>query len=291
MNRLYSSKRKLAQKLANIISYRYECRLNAGLRFWITRETVEEWASGKNLFFILAIGRSGTEFLASLLNQADGCLVYHEPVREDFYQYQRAFHNRREAIRYIEKYRKKEIYIRGSKYKAHTYGEVNSLLRRHTEGLQKAFPNATFIHLVRDGRDVVRSMMARNTMTPSDRNTSEIYPAEWDPFSQRWGDASRFEKLCWYWKTENEYLDSYIDGKVRLEDVSNSYESFYRQILRPLGLSLPEGTWRSLASIPKNRTKNYVFPHWTEWSSSKRQAFYEICASEMEKYGYNLSEF
>lgn len=41
--------------------------LKTRLSFWITEKEIEEWKDNTDIFFILSQGRSGTNFLASLL--------------------------------------------------------------------------------------------------------------------------------------------------------------------------------------------------------------------------------
>jgi|Deesub1362A_J573_1020465.scaffolds.fasta_scaffold00470_10 hypothetical protein len=258
------------------------------LNFWVTDREIEEWANNKNIFFILAIGRSGTKFLADLLNKAPDACVVHEPVKDDFQAYQEAFHSEEKAKRYIQGFRKKEIYLRVRNQPIHSYGEVNSVLRRHCYALKEAFPNATFVHLVRDGRDVVRSMMSRKTMTADDPNTRRIYPKRGDPWRDKWPEMSRFERLCWYWQVENRYLRSCIKRTVQLERIVSSYEYFSDEVLKPLNLEIPEGIWQEAVKSPKNVTREYKLPHWSEWEQEKVAAFWRICGDEMKANGYDF---
>jgi len=152
--------------------------------FWISDEEIDEWFNSKKLFFILSIGRSGTKWLANLLNKAPRALVVHEPFIEAI-PHQEAFHDPKKAEEYIMKFRKKEIYLRVHNHDIDIYGEVNSFLRRHCEALKKAFPNAIILHLVRDGRDVVRSMYSRETMLPGAYDTKYIRPKPGDPYYKK----------------------------------------------------------------------------------------------------------
>ncbi|MFW6070645.1 MAG: sulfotransferase, partial [bacterium] len=179
--------------------------LKTHLQFWITSRRVDAWSEKVNVFFVLAIGRSGTSFLAHLLDQAPGAHVVHEPIGEDFMAYQEAFHDPDAARSYVHRFRKKEIYLRARAVQMEhmeAYGEVNSALRRHARALAAAFPDAVLFHLVRDGRDVVRSMSARRTMTPEDKNTNAIRPRPGDPWAGKWEQMDRFARLCWYWQVE-----------------------------------------------------------------------------------------
>ena len=123
--------------------------------FGVTNREIERWIASKKFFFILAIGRSGTTFLSHLLNLSADAVVFHEPARSDIDAYRRAFFSPDDAERYIASFRKKEIYLRTRMKEFTVYGEVNSLLRRHVHALSRHFPAAGFLHVVRDGRDVV----------------------------------------------------------------------------------------------------------------------------------------
>jgi hypothetical protein len=248
----------------------------------------QEWASSKNIFFVLAIGRSGTKFLADLLANAEGAYVVHEPVKEDFQAYQDAFHNNAKARNYIERFRKKEIYLRARGKQIDTYGEVNSVLRRHYNALSEAFPQANFIHLIRDGREVIRSMMSRKTMTSEDLNTRLIHPKKGDSWRKQWPTMTRFEKLCWYWRAENYYLRNSIRYTVQFEKLISSYNYFKEKLLDVLQLSIKEDVWQAAINIPKNATIQYQFQHWSNWDAKQREAFEKICGTEMKENGYTL---
>jgi len=258
------------------------------LMFWITDKEINKWTNDKNIFFILAIGRSGTKFLASLLNKASGAYVVHEPVREDFQAYLEAFYSEERAESYIRSFRKKEIYIRIRNKEINTYGEVNGVLRRHYHALKIAFPNAKFIHLVRDGRDVVRSMMSRYTMTLHDPVTSKIHPHVNDPWYRykKWKNMDRFEKICYYWQIENKYLRERIPKRVQFEKILTDYEYFKENVLFPLNIYIPIETWKEFIKKKVNPSTKYILPYWEQWNKELIEKFNKICGEEMTKNGY-----
>ena len=262
-------------------------KIKVAMYFWVREEEINDWFNNKNVFFILSIGRSGTKFLSSLLNKAPNALVVHEPFIESI-PHQDVFNDPRKAEEYIQKFRKKEIYLRVRNYDIETYGEVNSFLRRHCQALKHGLPKATLIHLVRDGRAVVRSMYSRNTMLPNDYNTKRIRPREDDPWKDEWHKMSRFEKLCWYWAVENKYLRECIGKTVQFEKLVTDYDYFKKNLLKPLKLDIPEEMWKSEVNKPKNVTTTYKLPHWKEWDQKKKEAFERICGDEMKKCGYKL---
>jgi len=262
-------------------------KVKTKLVFWVDEDDLERWYREMNIFFILGIGRSGTKFLAYLLNMADNAVVYHEPFDESI-PYQEAYQNPDAAEKYIRDFRMKEIYLRVHKHSVNTYGEVNSYLRRHCEAIKKLIPNVKLIHLVRDGRDVVRSMYSRMTMKPWTYTTRYIYPLPDDPWRDQWDRMSRFEKLCWYWATENKYLRKCINKFVRFEDIIRDYTYFKKNVLEYLNLDIPREIWEREVNRPKNITIAHKLPHWSEWSSELIEAFKRICGDEMKIYGYKL---
>ena len=126
--------------------------LSVRLRFWVSLRQVQQWADTTKLFFVLGMGRSGTALLARLLNQDPHAYVCHEPVRRDFRAGAEAQRNGQRAEHYVSSFRGKEIFLRASEHGSPIYGEVNSALRHHVYALMTLFPDATYLHLVRDGR-------------------------------------------------------------------------------------------------------------------------------------------
>lgn len=256
------------------------------LSILVTQKQFEDWMVSWRFFFILAHGRSGTNFLANLLDQSRGAYVFHEPVLEDFYAYLRAFNNPQNAERYMQGFRKKEIYLRMRYASGTVYGEVNGVLRCHAESIKNAFPGVTLIHLVRDGRDVVRSTMSRKTMTIKNPYSMGIYPGKTDPWRARWKDMDRFSRICWLWQEENARLRKDVGRIVQFEKILSSYEYFYNEILEPCHISLDKKMWESAIASPRNITSNFEMPKWKDWTAEQQKTFREICGDEMGKCGY-----
>jgi len=151
---------------------------------FLSPKRVRTLLSSCRLFFITGMGRSGSFFLADLLN-SPGVAVYHE-THTDYKALVDAYWNPANAIEYIDGMRSRVIASRILAAKCEVYGEVNGLLRFHVNALRR-FENATILHLVRDGRLVVRSGMNRKAFTPTDSNvTGRIEPWADDPYRERW---------------------------------------------------------------------------------------------------------
>lgn len=137
------------------------------------------------------------------------------------------------------------------------YGETNNFWRKHIEKLQDEHPDALYIHLVRNPRKHVRSLMTRHLylgMVGTAPHNEEILPVP--GFRKR----SRFEKICYYVKYWNERIEELVPLRIRLEDIAH---------ILPV----------------KNETKPI------EWSSPlladfDEKVYQEILGEMIERYGY-----
>jgi hypothetical protein len=253
---------------------------------WIPVEEAQEWMRGWRFFFLLALGRSGTAFMADMLDKVPGTHIFHEPVLEDFVAHARAHYNPRAAERYIRGFRTKEIYLRMRNTVPGLYGEANSTLRCHANAIRNAFPTAAILHLVRDGRDVVRSQISRKVMTFADPLSLSIHPMDSDPWRERWQGMDRFSRLCWYWQEENRRLRESTGKTVQFEKLVSSYEYIRDEILDPIGIPLEKALWEKALASPRNITTNFRMPKWENWSLKQKASFTEICGEEMRQCGY-----
>jgi hypothetical protein len=255
----------------------------------VTQDKLEKWFKEWKFFFILGFGRSGTAFMANFLNQARGAHVFHEPVLEDFYAHARAHYSQSHAEKYIEGFRKKEIYLRTHNISPPgVYGEVNGLLRCHGRAIRKGFPEVTLLHLVRDGRDVVRSTVGRRTMTMRNPFSMSMHPTESDPWKARWPEMDRFARICWFWQEENRRLRTNIGRTVQFERILSTYEYFAGEILEPCGIHIEKEYWQAAISMPRNTTSEFSMPKWDQWTRDQQETFREICGEEMVKCGYDI---
>ena len=252
-------------------------------------------------FFVLALGRSGTQMLSGLLGLDPNARVEHEPHRYDpkivglrrFGQLDTVLHGLL-TQRFAE--------VAGKRSDTSVYGETNSYLRYEAEWLRRNL-DATVVHLSRDGREFVRSAYPRVVYTAAEAQLP-ILPCDSDPCAGRWSEMTRFEKLCWYWSHTNEMLRATVELHVRMEDVVSDYGYFKRKLLGPLDLSVSEDSWRQFVSRPKNTSSMYRRRRWirgwvkpevevhppigrpSSWTTEMHAQFEEICGPTMKKLGY-----
>jgi hypothetical protein len=97
---------------------------------------------------------------------------------------------------------------------------------------------------------------------------------------------TRFEKLCWYWMRENEYLFKNTNKIIKFEELITNYNYFKKNLLDPLNLEVSQEIWEREKAKPKNITKKYKIPHWKQWDNEMINTFNEICSDTMFKMGY-----
>jgi Sulfotransferase family/Glycosyl transferase family 2 len=161
------------------------------------------------------------------------------------------------------------------------------------ETLAGLFPGARFIHILRDGRYVVHSML----------NFADSIP---DPVVGRFlketvAWATDMQSACETWRDEVEagmaFCESHVDHAtvVRYEDVVISPRAAFSSIHRFLGIADEEGPARYLASTRINSSFNgrprlSADELWERWDEEQRRTFAEVAGPTMRRYGFSMSD-
>lgn len=175
------------------------------------------------MIFFLNVGRSGSTSVAQLF---DG-------VHEPDHVYPR-------MSRVYERAKNMPCYIDTSPYWLFWLDD-----------LVQEFPDATLIHLVRDGRKVVKSFERRPDLF---RKNARTYHFAW--WYGRWyAELDDFERWCWYWRLGNQAIAQVAHARVRFED---------------------------LAAEPR---LNVGRPH-RPWAPEQEKTFTTICGELNNEYGY-----
>lgn len=239
-----------------------------------------------NLFFITSTGRTGTTLFAHLLNDADAVQVMHEPVFGEQYFHRRSMEDPGFSSSYVNDFRLKEIYLRKRSVK---YGEVNSAIRRNTKDFKLALPNVPLIHVVRNGYNVVSSILNRKSLTEDDDFYSGMVPHSSIICKEQWCAFSRFEKICFMWAEENRWLSESCDVTATFEGLIEDYDYFKKMISDIVGVEVSEERWAYYLRKKINPNLCYDKKNSPEnWTLEQHIQFEKICGTEMKKYGYKL---
>jgi ubiquinone/menaquinone biosynthesis C-methylase UbiE len=184
-----------------------------------------EWSDGvaPALLFVISTGRAGSQSIAheyGLLHEPDGPNPSLDGVAE------------RSRHRFF-------------------YGETSHFWKNQIPSLKGAFPHASLIHLVRDGRNVVKSFQSRGHYNDAE---GEL-PYRNEPLPPHRPGMSAFERICWYWAFWNEEIECHADRTVLLEDLA-------------LGARTNIGAEKAA------------------WTEEEQRIFAAVCGDLMRHYGY-----
>ena len=167
-----------------------------------------------------------------------------------------------------------------------TYGEINPFLRRHCKAVKSVYCVAKQFQIVRDPRNVLRSLMSRELLGKKDPMNAVIRPSNDDPYSEKWPNMSRFEKLCWLWAADNKFIRENVGHTIKFEELRKNFDYFNENVLEYLNLDVSPDAWKSEIRVVYNSTPRYIFPKYLDWSGENKKHFEQICGAEMVFYGY-----
>ena len=252
-----------------------------------TRESIDKYLEIPMLF-IYGTGRSGTTFMAKIFEGIPNLCSFHEPLPYEGFAHSEAAIRPKSAARYVSAFKRFDVANRIKKHKCSNYIESNGYIRLHIPFMRKFFPNAHFLHLVRNPKDVIRSHMNRNVLL----DPHPIYPSSWGPphgiSSENWREMDRFEKLCWLWSNENSTMRENADKTVLFEKIIGDYDYFKEFILNRITVDISKQKWEAMAKTPVNISASYSFPEYPEWDEIHKRKFAALCGDEMTQYGYVL---
>jgi hypothetical protein len=158
--------------------------------------------------FVLSTGRCGTAFLTQLLKADKTYVAFHEPEPEFFFHTQVAFkeHNSNpEKIAAMFDVARYEL-IRNTFISGKKYIETNNRITFFAFQIAELYPNAKFIHLVRNPESFIKSGLGRNwysgkSLYDEGRITSENF--------EYWNSLSQIEKIGWLWNETNQFAEDF----------------------------------------------------------------------------------
>lgn len=199
--------------------------------------------------FILGSGRSGTLQMTKLLDLICSVEVHHEYLFESILKtavlYRMGVKGKEDVKRLLNSTHSPAVYYSEATY----WVDSSNALPWIVEPLFELFPQAHFIHLLRDGRKVVSSFYNKfSEVMYNDRDLNIVrdwlsnplkcvepssekkywrpFPIYDEPFSAEFVDFDRFQRLCYYWQDCNlgikntlKHIPKNQQTVLRLEDL------------------------------------------------------------------------
>jgi hypothetical protein len=180
--------------------------------------------------------------------------------------------------------------------------------------LYELFPNAKFIHLVRDGRKVVSSFYNKfpNTVydddsvkilenwmkdpdlvtePPFDKKYWRPLPVDGDKHHEDFKRFNRFQRICYYWRDVNLQIKKSLEVVpkeqkmfIQLENLVSDVECL-KDFFSMTGVKFKKDFIDQLKR-PVNVAVSKNFP----LTKKQNKEFYAICNSSMELFGYKDKE-
>ncbi|MFB6356380.1 MAG: hypothetical protein ABEJ65_07685 [bacterium] len=241
--------------------------------------------------FILSTGRTGTDFFTHFFNNVvKNSWSLHEPTpafkRRSFELVSRG-HTLYEKI-YFKIPRLYRHLLRDKDY----YIESNYHLFSLVPLLREAFEDPIVIHVIRDGRDVVRSWLNRGWFL--DDPGSKLSPHYFEGYDQAtdcWEDWNALEKVAWYWKAVNEVIhEQSPDVTVYFEDIFyDKHEGIYEILDQFDDMEYRDEGVQNSFQQKVNKSTHKLVPKYPEWPDSWKEQFQSIAGNAMEKWEYDDS--
>lgn len=246
------------------------------------------------MFFIVGTGRCGTLSLANTLLEQANCVCLHEPepsLIEEAAAYRYGAGNAAQIKNIL-------LNTRLPLMNGKTYGEASHKLALVIPVLRDAFPDASYLWLIRSGLDMVASAVGRGLYSGGGighqpyEQCSEMQ-RRWidhrirgdrcgDVTAEEWARMEPFERCCWYWQYVNRTIEQDLQAHVpaaRRRLVS--LEGLDEQIDEVIG-------WLGLTRLRREPVVNhnaahYHTHHWTQWNAEQWAAFEHWCGPLMDR--------
>ncbi len=263
-----------------------------------------------NIVFILGSGRCGTFQISKLFEENNEVTCHHEFLFDYILRSSVLYKMQQEDKTSIKKLlidtHQNEIKLADSKI----WIDSSNALPWVADVLLEIFPNAKFIHLIRDGRKVVSSFYnkfpkvmyndfyVKKLATWLENKDLEIKPPPyknyWRPLPEyckcfiKATPKNRFEYLCWYWAEINSHINNFKNSlkeenflEIKLEDLSSKKEHF-DHFLNFIGIDSSDDLF-SMIKKPVNvaEPKNYFL------DENQTEAYNNMCKEVAEKYNYH----
>jgi hypothetical protein len=237
--------------------------------------------------FVVGTGRSGTTTLSDLLSSVPGCAVEHErtpKLLDEVKAFVEGSLSRDAMVDLLRRTRAPSVGYNLS-------GESNTQLSFVLPLLAEAFPSARVIWLMRDGRDVVASMVARGIYHPrelEDRGGAKDWARArlqadrvGDLSSDAWERLDPFGRCCWLWSFTQRVIGRDLARlslpriRIRLEGLAASRSELAEFC------GLPEG---ALHIVPHSNRSARTPRGSRAWSGSELELFRQHCGPVMNEH-------
>ena len=249
------------------------------------------WRGRTRTYFVLCPARSGSKWLVNFVDQATSCRALHDWTlnhrrTEDGYELDKRTGD--DFLGLVESPNLASALIRqaAAHHRSILPGDVleaNVYLEPFLDEFRAQIPDAELIHLHRDGKDVVRSILNRDWYdTPFDRRHRVVPIPEWDELNQ-------FERACWYYRHTQKTLMAATKARISFERMVSDL-GYLTRTLRELGIVVHPSLAETEFGKRIDANRRDEFPSYERWPEAYRMAFERICGDVQSALGYEVDE-
>jgi hypothetical protein len=251
------------------------------------------------VFFVPNTGRAGSRSVAKILSQSPDCHCAHEPHPQLVEECAAYRYGEFEESRLVELLRES----RSAEVDGRTYGETNNRLSLAIPALVAAFPDARYVHLIRDGRAFVSSGLQRGWYAPDDPTRATVWETSrlradrlGDHTADEWAAMDPFERICWLWDRTNRIIREDLAALppaasmlVRVEELAQHLDAIASHVgVSPVRWSLDRANARGSAEEHRETAENSInvvsdVLSWHAWDERQRAVFESRCGSLMDE--------
>ena len=250
--------------------------------------------------FTLSTGRTGTLTLSRILALSNECLVFHEPSPK-LYGLSKLCYIKGQQAHFIDIFGEafistREFFLNLAAGLDKHYIETSPQATFLANAIHKVLPDAKFIHLVRDPREVVRSMMRRKWYGGNRYDKFRISPQFGQPCHDKWDEMTIFEKNTWLWAETNRWIMDFTNTLpekkklfIKAEEVFSAKGDALKRLFEFIDSPQPHRKKILKILIKKlNRQLTGDFPDSTVWTSQMNDQMNLIAKPIALKLGYFL---
>lgn len=248
--------------------------------------------------FFLSTGRVGTQTLASLCSLARNVDAFHEPFPL-LYAYSKHSYLHGDDARVAEILRDVIDTMRSNEIKTclasgRGYVETSPQLTFLAPFLLECWPQARFIHVVRDPRDVVQSGLRRKWYAGNGFDDNRIVPRQGSVEASAWDTYSLTKKNAWLWTETNRWIGNFMDTLAEHQGLTLCSESLFAgesdtmtALFDMLSSSVPQSS--RIGRVLDKRLNAQTSGNLTStWKDSLQADLEDIALPTMTRYGYTL---
>ncbi len=270
----------------------------------VDQETIDWMYNAYSPVFILSTGRSGSKFIAGLLDLSPQADSFHEPRPTLQYFSNYAFHHQDqpEILEKMINGARMELVLE-TLIQDKIYIESNQCLTFFAPILKGIFKNAKFIHVIRHPGDFVRSAIRKGWHKNDSIWESGRIRAE---DANSWNKLDHVARLAWVWDATNRFIEKFKNNlpsteifTCKIEDLTTNWQK-PRDLFSFAGVRQPTDSeishfqkqrineFRVGPNEPPNIQKIHQFPEYEDWDEEMKQSL-SIYSKELARlYKYNL---